>query len=134
MTDELSFFTPDIATIDALCCQPISKCWATERKHLSCCTNLFEAKGTLSNNLKKSDFCSLTQSFFCEKSSIECCLLVDLCEPFFEYVDSHDPGMPICETTRNKGFKMISNRFIYFCAFLDQEYQYFCLVQKKTIF
>ena len=60
----------------------------------------------------------------CEEKSIQCCLLVDLYEPLFEYEDSHDPGMPIRETTGHKSFRMISNWFIYFCSFLDQEYQY----------
>ena len=60
----------------------------------------------------------------CAKKSIDCRSLVDMSEPLFEYVDSHDPGMQIRETTRNKGFRIISNWFIDFCAFLDQEYQY----------
>ena len=42
------------------------------------------------------------------------CLLVDLSEPLFEFVDIHDPGMRIRETTRNKGFRTISNWFFIF--------------------
>ena len=38
----------------------------------------------------------------------------DLCEPLFYDVDIHDPGMRIGENTRNKGFTMIFNWFIFF--------------------
>ena len=53
----------------------------------------------------------------------DCCLLVDRCAPLFKYRYILNPGMPIRENTRNKSFKMISNWFIHFWAFLDQEYQ-----------
>ena len=40
--------------------------------------------------------------------------LVDLGEPLFEFVDIQDPGMGICETTLNEGFKMISTCLFVF--------------------
>ena len=84
-------------------------------------------------NSKNKSFLCPTETPSMEKS-IDCYSLDELGEPLFEYVDSHDPGMQIRETTRNKSFRMISNWFIYFCAFLDQEYQYIDSVPKYIVF
>ena len=48
------------------------------------------------------------------KRTIVYCLLVDMSVPMFNQIRNHDPGMRSRKKSRNDGFKMISNWFIYF--------------------
>ena len=52
---------------------------------------------------------------------LESPILVNLCS-IISIITTEEWGKR--KTTRNKGFSMISNLFIYFWTFLDQDYQY----------